>query len=135
MRKHRTAWLAAAVLTLPTLFPASSAAQQRGDKPETVLVSYHAKPGSEAELARVIARHWRTIRDLKLALESPHVAVRRVEDGDKTGFVEVVTWRDASIPDAAPPAVQAIWAEMNKLVEPRGGRPGIDIVEVSLLAQ
>jgi hypothetical protein len=126
--------VAAAVLTFSTLFLGLSAARQTNDKPETVIVTYHAKPGSEAELASVIAKQWRIARDLKLVREAPHVAVRGTEDGNKTYFVEIFTWRDASIPDSAPAAIQAIWAVMNKLVEPRGGKSGIDIAEVSVFA-
>ena len=48
------------------------------------------------------------------------------ENGE-TYFVEIFTWRDAAIPDHAPPAIQSIWAEMNKLVEGRG----IEIAEVT----
>ena len=98
------------------------------------MVTYHVKPGCKAELAGVIARHWTLARDLKLVSDRPHIAIRGAEDGSKTYFVEIFTWRDANIPDAAPPAIQAIWAEMNKRVESRGGRPGIGIVEVSVVA-
>jgi hypothetical protein len=41
----------------------------------------------------------------------------------QTDFVEIMTWRDASVPDSSPPAIQKIWGDMNRLVEPRGGRP------------
>jgi hypothetical protein len=126
--------LAASVLFLGAVFPGSSAAQTGGGKPETVMVTCHAKPGSEAELARVIARHWTAVRGLKLVRDTPHLTLRGIEDGDKTYFVEIFTWRDASIPDAAPAPIQAIWTEMGNLVEPRAGRPGIDIVQVSVIA-
>ena len=125
---------AASVLVLGTVLLGPSAAQQTGAKPETVMVTCHAKPGSEAELARVIARHWTAVHGLKLVHDTPHLTLRGVEDGDKTYFVEIFTWRDAGIPDAAPPAIQAIWAEMSNLVEPRAGRTGIDIVPVSVIA-
>jgi hypothetical protein len=101
------------------------------DKPETVMLRLQSKAGSEDDLARVIARHWKTARDLKLVDDAPHVTVRGSENG-KSYFVDIFTWRDASIPDSAPPAIQAIWAEMNKLVEARGGKPGIEIAEVNL---
>jgi hypothetical protein len=113
------------------LFCASAWCASAADKPETVMLRFQAKPGSEEELARVIARHWKTAHDLKLVRETPHVTVRGTEEG-KTYFVDIFTWRDASIPDAAPPAIQAIWAEMNKLVETRGGKPGLQIAEVAL---
>src|SRR5262245_15671311 len=105
----------------------------RSDKPETVMVTFHAKPGAEAELARVIANHWKTASDLKLINASPHLTLRGSEEGNKTYFVEVFTWRDQSIPDAAPPAIQKIWAEMNSLVESRGGQPGLTFVEVDVV--
>jgi hypothetical protein len=101
------------------------------EKPETVMLRFQVKPGGEEELAKVIARHWKTARELKLVRDAPHVTLRGTEDG-KTYFVDIFTWRDAGIPDAAPPAILAIWGEMNKLVEARGGKPGIQIAEVSV---
>ncbi len=94
-------------------------------KPETVIVTCQAKPGAETALARVLARHWSAARELHLVAESPHLTLRRVVDG-KTTFVDIFTWRDADIPDHAPPAIQSIWAEMNKLAE------HIDIGEVTI---
>src|SRR5437016_2974449 len=120
----------ASILVTAALF-----AQAPADKPETVMVTYHAKPGAQDELARVLARHWATARELNLVLAAPHVMVRGLEDGNKTYFVEIATWRDESIPDAAPAPILAIWAEMHKLVEPRGGRPGIDFIEVAVVAK
>lgn len=131
--KRRLA-MAASVLILGAALASLSPAQQGREKPETVMATFHAKAGSEAELARVIARHWTVARGLKLVRDTPHVTLRGNEDGDKTYFVEIFTWRDAGIPDAAPAEIQAIWAELNKLVEPRGGRPAIDFVEVSVVA-
>ena len=55
--------------------------------------------------------------------------VRGNEKG-KAFFIEILTWRDAGIPDNAPAPIQEIWTAMHKLVEPRDGRPGIDFVEV-----
>lgn len=99
--------------------------------PETVLVTYHAKPGSEAALAGAIAKQWATATRLKLVLETPHTLVRGDEKG-KTYFVEIFTWRDANIPDHAPAAIQSIWSQMNQLVEARGSQPGIDFAAVSV---
>ena len=134
-RKTGRLVMAVSVVFLGAVFPGSSAAQASGGKPETVMITCHAKPGSELELARVLARHWTAVRNLKLVRDAPHLTLRGIEDGDKTYFVEIFTWRDAAIPDAAPPPIQAIWTEMGKLVEPRGGRPGIDIAEVSPVGQ
>ena len=107
-------------------------AQQKKDVPETVFITYHAKAGSEAELETVITRQWAVARQMNLLNATPHVLVRGVE-GDKTFFVEVAEWRDENIPDHAPPEIQAIWMEMNRLVERRNGRPGIDFIQVAVV--
>ena len=101
------------------LFAFAAFAQQAG-KPETVIVTVHAKPGAEADLQRVLARHWTTARDLELVADAPHLSLRGVDAAGKSYFVEIFTWRDADIPDHAPPAIRSIWAEMAKLVEGRG---------------
>jgi hypothetical protein len=110
----------------------------RADTPETVMITLRPKAGAEAELAQVIARHWETVQRLKLVTDAPHVTLRGSEAAEgttRTFFVDVFTWRDASIPDAAPKEILAIWADMNRLVEKRNGRPGLTIDEVALLAK
>lgn len=102
-------------------------------EPETVVVTLHVKPGAEAELARVIERHWETARKLNLVVDAPHVTLRGIENGDRTYFIEIFTWCDLSIPDAAPLEIQAIWKEMNDLVEARDGRPGLGFRAVSVV--
>jgi hypothetical protein len=101
------------------------------EKPETVLITYHAKAGAEGELGKVIAKHWKTAREANLVIDKAHVVVSGTEAGAPY-FVEILTWRDAGIPDAAPAPIQAIWTEMRGLVESRGGKPGIQIALVSL---
>ena len=125
-----------AVVTLlccATLTQASSlVAQPRPEEPETVMITLHAKAGAEAELAQVIARHWDTARRLKMIRETPHLTLRSAE-GAQTDFVEIMTWRDASVPDSAPAEIQQIWAEMNRLVEKRGTAPGLRIEQMSVV--
>lgn len=101
--------------------------------PETVMVTFRAKAGAETELAAVIARHWTTGSALGLFESSPHLTLRGSDPDRKTYFVEVFTWRDAAIPDHAPPAIQAIWGDMNRLTETRGGKPGLEFAEVSVV--
>jgi len=122
------AWMAAVLVCAAT-------GQIQAEAPETVMITLHAKAGAEAALAQVIARHWETVQRLKLATDAPHVTLRGAEEGTSTYFVEIFTWRDASIPDAAPKEIQAIWADMNRLVEKRNGKPGLTISEVSLVAK
>lgn len=127
MKTYTACVLAALTLNVTTI------AQQKKDVPETVHVTYHAKAGSEADLEKAIASQWAVARRLNLLNPTPHVVGRGVEDGDKTYFVEIAEWRDENIPDHAPPEMQAIWKEMNTLVESRKGRPGIDFVQVALV--
>lgn len=110
-------------------------AQQPTPKPETVVITFHAKLGAEAELARVIEKHWTVAREMKLVQDSPHLTMRRIEEGNKVCFTEILTWRDSAIPDNAPPAIQAIWAQMNHLVESRGGDPGLGIATVDIVSR
>jgi len=106
---------------------------QDGTPPETVMVTFHAKPGAEAELERVITQHWATAARMNLVLAIPHLTLRGNEDGNKTWFAEIFTWRDAGIPDAAPEAIRKIWDQKNRLVEARGGKPGLDFIPVSIV--
>lgn len=126
----------AVVLSLATTVVASAILRAAAaDEPETVMITLRARSGAEEAMAHVIARHWDTARELKLIDErAPHVTLRAADEPGKTYFVEIFSWRDASIPDAAPPAIQAIWRDMNRLAEARGGRPPLDIVVMTPVA-
>jgi hypothetical protein len=102
-------------------------------QPETVMVTYHVKRGSQAELARVLAAHWATALRLQLVDSAPHVVVESSDASQPPDIVEIFTWRDAATPDHAPPEIQAAWSNMAPLVEGRGGRPAIEAVEVSIV--
>jgi hypothetical protein len=126
---------AAPIVLVATLTQASSlVAHTPSDEPETVMITLHAKAGAEAELAQVIARHWDTARRLKMIRETPHLTLRSAE-GSQTDFVEIMTWRDASVPDSAPAEIQKLWAEMNRLVEKRGAAPGLRIEQMSVVTE
>ena len=127
IRRHARVWLTAILVC-------SAVGRARAEEPETVMITFHAKAGAEAELAQVIAHHWDTARRLKLVRETPHLTLRSAE-GAQTNFVEIMTWRDASVPDAAPPEIQTIWAEMNRLVEKRGATPGLRIEQMSIVVE
>src|SRR5262245_57254480 len=104
-------------------------------QPETVMITLHPKPGAEAALVQTIARHYETARKLNLLRdETPHLTLQATDDQGKTYFVDIFAWRDAAVPDNAPGEILAIWKEMNGLVETRGGRPALDIVEVKPIA-
>lgn len=132
MKKHLI--VAAIGLFAFLIFANASFAQSIPTAPETVMVTLHVKPGSEAEMQQVLAQHWKTANELKLVFDSPHLTIHGLEEGNKTYFIDVFTWREASIPDDAPPEIQKLWDEMNKLVESRGEHPGLEFVPVSVVS-
>jgi len=100
--------------------------------PETVMVTLRAKAGAEAELAKVIADHWTTARRLDLVRPDPHVTLKG-QDASGTYFIDIFTWRDASIPDNAPADIKKIWDDMNRLTEARGGHPALAFAEMTVV--
>jgi len=100
--------------------------------PETVMVTLRAKAGAEAELAKVIADHWTTARRLDLVRPDPHVTLKG-QDAGGTYFIDIFTWRDASIPDNAPAEIKRIWDDMNRLTEARGGHPALAFAEMTVV--
>jgi hypothetical protein len=100
--------------------------------PETVLVTYHVKAGQADDLARLIDRAWATYQRLGLVFDKPHLIMRGKEKGGEF-FAEVVPWKTHSAPDNAPAEVHALWDEMQKVCEKRGGRAGIEIPEIEIV--
>lgn len=91
--------------------------------------------GAAQRFMPVIAKHWTTACRLKIVRDRPHLTMRGTEDGTKTYFIDVFTWRDSHIPDAAPAAIQKLWTDMNRLVEARDGHRGLEIATVSIVAR
>jgi hypothetical protein len=110
----------------------AAAASAASEVPETVVITYQVKADAEAALFRVISEHWRVARHMNLIFPSPHIVLQGGDKG-KRYIVEVLTWRDQSIPDNAPQVITRLWQEMSPYVEPRNGRPGIDISPVNIL--
>jgi hypothetical protein len=108
-------------------------AAKAAEVPETVLITFRPKPQAEQELAEVIARHWKEVRRLDMVLATPHLTLRGRDGDGRFVFTEVLTWRDAGVPDAAPATILEIWKRMNELVEERDGRPGLAIDVVTVL--
>jgi hypothetical protein len=109
------------------------AVKKSKDRPETVLISYHVKPGMEKPFETLLARAWQDYRNENLVLAQPHVLVREAEENNTIGYIEVFTWVNHAAPEKAPDSVKKIWAEEQSLCEPRVGRLGIGGGEVDLL--
>jgi hypothetical protein len=134
----RIQWMAAVAMAASIAGLESGAharAAHASDEPETVLVTFHAQPGQETALLQVLRDDRATLRRLHLVDEAPFVLARATDPGGAVRYVEIFTWKSAEIPDHAPPEVRANWDRMQKLVQPRGGRPGIDFEQVQLLAE
>jgi hypothetical protein len=116
--------------TMKVAPPASSDPKQL---PETVLVTYHVKPGKEAELEDVLHRVWETYRKEHLVFAKPHLILRDKEAGDKTRMVEIFTWVSHSAPEHVPDSVKTLWNEMQADCEARAGHRGLEGGELELL--
>ena len=135
MKRSASPVLALALAAGALAAPASAVPEGGGAKdPETVFVTYHVRPGKEADMERLMREdHWPLLRRLGLVRETPHVLARGTEADGKPFLREVLTWRDHDTPDNAPPEVEAVWKHMYDFVEKRGGSPAIEIQEVDLL--
>jgi hypothetical protein len=101
--------------------------------PETVLITYHVKPGKEADLEQALQRAWVIYLHEHLVFAQPHLIVRDTENGDKTRVVEVFTWVTHSAPEQVPDSIKAIWTEMQASCEPRDGHSGLEGNEVEMV--
>jgi hypothetical protein len=126
-------WLALVSMVAFTGCSARYLAGGTKPSPETVLITYHAKPGMEANLQAVLAQAWQIYQAGHLVLAGPHTLIRETEDQDKTRYVEIFSWVSQAVPEHAPDAVQKIWAQEQTLCEARNGHRGIEGGEVELL--
>jgi hypothetical protein len=73
---------------LAALFQGWLPGRPQPGQPETVMVTFHAE--AEADLARVLERHWDTARRLNLVLDAPRASVRGTANA-RTCFVDIFT--------------------------------------------
>jgi hypothetical protein len=100
--------------------------------PETVLITYRVKSGSEVEFEQVLSQAWQIYRQEHLVFAQPHLIVRDKEN-DKPRFVEIFTWISHDAPDHAPDSVKKIWEKMMSLCEKRDGHGGLEGGEVEIV--
>lgn len=130
--------LCATALTVGVAFAVTGIATSsvRVDEPETVILTAYPKAGQVDTLTAVLARHWATAKELKLVRDDwPHVTLRATDGDNLPYLVDIFTWRDGRIPDAAPAPILLIWQEMNALVESRAGRPALEIRAATLITR
>ena len=106
--RHGTAILALAwaSLILPSVLvlagcvasPPTGKSPDASDPPETMLVSFHVKPGKEVAFQDALARTWVIYRRHKLVFATPHLVVREKDDAGRTRFVQSFTWVNHAAP-------------------------------------
>jgi hypothetical protein len=141
LRRFTARSLAFLLLSLPILAGCSSSPRAKSnnfreavkDRPETVLVTYHVKPGMEKKFEALLKRAWDTYRSEGLVKSEPHLIVRDGEEGDTVGYVEIFTWVSHTAAQKAPDSVKKIWGEEHALCEARAGRTDIGGGEVQLV--
>jgi|ERR1700722_4926521 len=88
---------------------------------QTVICTYRVRPESEAAFLAVLARHWPTLHELGFVTDEPSVIYRELDD--RPSYVEIFTWAEHGYEQAREhPAVLAVWAPMDPLLEDRDGR-------------
>lgn len=125
--------LAVVAATSCSTTPDTSHASGKAD-PETVMVTYHVKPGKDAEFQAVLESAWGIYESEHLVYDKPHIVVRDSEPGDKTRFVEIFTWVSHAAPEHAPESVKAVWAQEQSLCAGKNGQGGIQGGEVEIVA-
>jgi hypothetical protein len=89
---------------------------------QTVICTYRVRADDEPAFLDLLARHWRTLRELGFVTGEPSVIYREL-DAPPT-YVEIFTWVEGGFEHAHEhPAVLAIWEPMDPLLEERDGRP------------
>jgi hypothetical protein len=125
--------LLALVTACSTTHPNPYAGPNAKSPPESVLVTYHVKPGAEDQFQRVLTDVWAFYRQQRLVFAQPHVIARADDGPGTTRFIEIFTWVSHAAPEHVPASVGKLWDQMQSLCEPRDGHPGIDISEVTLV--
>ncbi|MBO0831348.1 MAG: hypothetical protein J2P28_05775 [Actinobacteria bacterium] len=92
---------------------------------QTVICTYRVRADAETEFRGMLRRHWPTLHELGFVTGEPSVIYREL--GAPPTYVEIFTWAEGGYEHAREhPAVLAIWAPMDPLLESRGGLPKWD---------
>jgi hypothetical protein len=98
----------------------------------TAICLYRVAPGNETQFTDLLRRHWPTLHALGLVTDERPQHFRGAERDGGPLFVEIFTWKTTQSPRLAHehPDVMAIWEPMDKLTEPRAGRPNMEFPDV-----
>jgi len=89
---------------------------------QTVICTYRVRPDCEDTFRELLRRHWPTLDQLGFVTAEPSVIYREIDEHPT--YVEIFTWVEGGYEQAREhPAVLAIWAPMDPLLEERDGQP------------
>jgi hypothetical protein len=89
---------------------------------ETVICTYRVRADAEERFLELLARRWRTLRELGFVTGEKSLVFRSTDGG--ITYVEIFTWVEGGFGLAHEhPDVLAIWEPMDPLLEDRDGRP------------
>ena len=91
--------------------------------PPTVnICQYKVKPGKEAEMEVLLAKHWPALREAGLVDDTPPTIYKGQagkDHGAERMYIEIFAWKDANGPQLAhqTPGVMAVWEPMGAICE------------------
>lgn len=93
-----------------------------GAEPEgaiDMLCRYRVKKGKEADFARLLADHWRTLHRLGLATDRPARVLHCQDKAGNIAFVELFSWKTGNAAHTAhqTPEVMHLWEPMGALCD------------------
>jgi hypothetical protein len=102
----------------------TSDSAEAGQGQQTVICTYRPQAAQEQRFVDLLARHWRTLRDLEFVTADESLVFRSLEEDDAPTYIEIFTWVAGGFDQAHEhPEVLAIWEAMDPLLEDRGGQP------------
>jgi hypothetical protein len=131
---RRSFFVVAAAASSVVLAADEKAASLPGAETETILSTYHVRPGQEQAFLAAVTRTWKIYRRLDAVLPRPHFLVKKVDDAGHTEYYELFTWRSGDIPDNAPAEIKAAWKDLEALCKRPDGHSGIAVEEVTISA-
>ncbi len=90
--------------------------------PPLNICQYRVKPGKEAEMEALLAKHWPALHAAGLVDDTPAVVYRGLPDphhGAARCYVEMFSWKTSDGPQLAHqnPEVMAVWGPMGEICE------------------
>ena len=103
------------------------------DSPETVLITYHVKPGREEQPQALLSYAWGVYQQERLVHVQPHVVLRGGDNGDLLRFVEIFTWVSHDAPEHVSDSIKQRWEQEQSMCAARDGHAALEGGEVGVI--